>query len=444
MVLEQGGSADNDVAAAFFLIAAAAFLLEGRRSPGRAPTVLAGAAAGGAIAVKLTAVVPVAALSVFLLAAEWREMRRRLWTDWLSPLVATGGFWYLRNLARTGSPFSAVRIGVGRLSFPVGAFESLAKTNTIASYLNHGRVWRMWFLPGLANAFGPVWWLVFVLWAAGVVLALVRGPAIVRALGATAVVGMAAYLVTPHSAGGPPGRPVIFAENTRFALAVLLLGLVLLPVAAPRLHLWTRRGALAVLAVPVLITLTGARSPWRIAAGLRTAWPGIVLVAVTVAAMIAIAWRGRRGVRALAAASALVLVAGGAVVEGYPSHRYLFSSVAAWADGLHGQKIAVDFNVQYPLYGASLTNDVRFPGLPGPHGAFHGAASCAEWRSLLRTGRYAYVVLGGDTAASPNRVWTGSDPGAELLFPAPYIPVDRTAEVLVYAFDPSKPDPGCA
>ena len=93
------------------------------------------------------------------------------------------------------------------------------------------------FLPGLRANLGWGWPLIVGLAATGWVLALARGDRMLRMLGAVGVVSFLGYLVTPQSAGGPDGRPVLFESDVRFAFPALVLGLVLLPmVVSPSSH----------------------------------------------------------------------------------------------------------------------------------------------------------------------------------------------------------------
>jgi hypothetical protein len=83
----------------------------------------------------------------------------------------------------------------------------------------------------LSNALGSTWWVLLLLGAAGVILAVWKGNSMVRMLGLVAAVGLVGYLFTPQSAGGPDGRPVPFAANLRFGFPALLLAVVLVPIA---------------------------------------------------------------------------------------------------------------------------------------------------------------------------------------------------------------------
>ena len=73
-----------------------------------------------------------------------------------------------------------------------------------------------------------------------------------RWIGGVALFGLLAYLFTPLSAAGADGAPVGFGINIRYVIPALLLGLVLLPLAAG-----SRRPA-----PPVAAARRPARSCW--------------------------------------------------------------------------------------------------------------------------------------------------------------------------------------
>ena len=111
---------------------------------------------------------------------------------------------------------------------------------TVAHYLTDRHVWRSVFFPGVRSTFGWGWPILALLAVAGCVVACVRRDSLLRVLGATGLGALAAYVVTPMSAGGTANvLPVLFARNLRFVYAPLALGLLLLP-----LTLATTRGLL--------------------------------------------------------------------------------------------------------------------------------------------------------------------------------------------------------
>src|SRR5262249_42403474 len=131
----QPGEGRNDIMGLAFLIAFAAFLINGhqRRAPkegavqeaperdapllDKGPVVVAGVAAGLAASVKYTFLIPVAAITIGVIAFSGRG--RRLTTTWVLGLSSfvVGGYWYVRAMIKTGGnpiPYS----GFGPLHLP--------------------------------------------------------------------------------------------------------------------------------------------------------------------------------------------------------------------------------------------------------------------------------------------------------------------------------------
>src|SRR4051794_2324703 len=122
----QAGEALNDITGVAFVLAAAALLVNGyaasragysgppdgrletTHATGRAiaPAALAvaGIAAGFAAGVKLSFLAPVAALTVGVIVIAPRLTRLRATAFFGIPMLAAGGYWYLRNLIAVGNP----------------------------------------------------------------------------------------------------------------------------------------------------------------------------------------------------------------------------------------------------------------------------------------------------------------------------------------------------
>ena len=257
LVTSQAGSAGNDIVAGALMLAAAALLLNGRWRPQAVG--LAGVAAGLALAAKVTAIAPVAVLTIGIVLAAPRVTRWRLGVIWTAAVVVAGGLWYLRNLIRVGNPFPAVGIDIGPISLPS---PPLPETFTVSSYLTDGSIWREFYLPGLNTAFGEAWWALLALVAAGIVVALVAGRPLERALAAAALAAVPAYLVTPRSADGPRDVPFFFQFTLRYMTPGLLIALALLPVVRPLAWVarqWWYYAALGVLLLVVLDDPASAR-----------------------------------------------------------------------------------------------------------------------------------------------------------------------------------------
>jgi hypothetical protein len=137
MIETQPGEGRNDIMGLAFLLAFAAFLINAhkRRAPAagavadtpervaplldKGPLVVAGIAAGLAASVKLTFLIPVAAIAVgvFLFSGKGRRLTTA-WVLGLSTLVM-GGYWYLRAFIQTGgNPIPQVKFGPLSLPTP--------------------------------------------------------------------------------------------------------------------------------------------------------------------------------------------------------------------------------------------------------------------------------------------------------------------------------------
>ena len=78
-----------------------------------------------------------------------------------------------------------------------------------------------------------------------------------------------------------------------------------------------------------------------------------------------------------------------------------------WAQPISDARIATTSTRQYPLFGADLSNRVRFVGEERPHGGFVPPSTCRRWRRLLNAGGYDYVI------ASRDRIEPGKPPYPE-------------------------------
>lgn len=425
IVTTQGGSAMTDIVAVACFLASVAILLA---APGdRRALAAAGLAAGLALGAKLSLLVPIAALTV----AVCIEMRRRKpntaasLLTWTAPVVLTGGYWYLRNLVRVGNPIPGLHVGVGSFSLPrppIGLVDRYGFS--VADYAFDLGIWRRSFLPGLAEAFGPLWPLMVGLALAGLVLAVfISTEPLPRLLGLAGVLAAIAYVFTPTTAFGTAGRPVLFVANLRYLAPTLALGLALGPTlgsARPNARRWAAP-VLALLVVVCALTFVG----WR--AFPRTA----LLLLFGGGAIVAAVWplARRRAVAAVVAVVAVVTLA--ATVGFFVQRRYAdqrFSSDAyahtgwwdtnafVWAQGVRDARIGIaGFFVQYPLFGPDLSNRVEYVGDLRPDGAFTDYRSCSSWRRAVNRGEYDYVVIMPpfpERADPPQVEWTASDPAA--------------------------------
>jgi hypothetical protein len=425
----NAGRATNDVVAVALLLASVALLLQ--PDDRHAKTALSALAAGMALGTKLTMVIPVAALTIGVVAVAPRGRRAGTALAWLVPLTLTGGYWFLRNLVHVGSPVPAIRLGVGPVAFPATTIARPYPNASVADYLTDGRVWGSTFLPGLRDSFGLAWPVLVGLALGGMALAVLRGDRVERMVGAVAVTAALGYVFTPLGAGGPEGDPILFRANLRFAFPAMALGLVLLarmgtrvPRAARR-AVWLLLGAVLVgNALDIDIVAVEAR-PRLAAFAVSAALLGLVFVLA----------RTRRPVRpiVLVTAALVVVITGYLATEWSLDRRYApedavtsppwasapreeLGALYRWVRGVSDARIALaGLGASYPLNGVDLSNRVEYIGHHGRRGAFDPIRTCDEWRRALNDGAYDYVVVSPnsrDAAEPPQARWTREDSAA--------------------------------
>ena len=91
--------------------------LAAKRTACLAPISIAGLAMGLAAGVKLSFLTPAAVLTVGVIVIAGRGQRLRTAVAWIVPMVATGGFWYVRNLVAVGNPIPYIH-HLGPISLP--------------------------------------------------------------------------------------------------------------------------------------------------------------------------------------------------------------------------------------------------------------------------------------------------------------------------------------
>jgi hypothetical protein len=452
IVVTQAGAAENDIVTIALLVAAAALLLI---SPWEGNGVFVAAAAGGlAIGTKLTMVVPIAVLTVLVVVHLVRARRFPAAVVYGSVTVLTGGFWYLRNLVRAGSPVPSARLslaGVGFPSPPLGLVDRYGFA--VVHYAADPHVWRRSFVPGLRLALGPTWPATMALALAGVVVVLVSGQARERIVGITALGALLAYAVTPTTAAGREGAPILFAVNLRYLAPGVVLALVVLPLAGPVRHFEHRWALVSVVLLAVIGITVASSSGWPV--WLHAYRPAALACALIVVAAGVVLLVSRAEATAVVAGALVVVVAAVTVVGVWlysrRSDRARHAAAAAalgpvgqWAQSVHGARIAIDgFFVQYPLYGPDLSNYVQYLGATLPHGGFRELGTCRAWWAAVTNGRFDYVVLapsGTGTAflEDPHRVdtvasWMDGDQRAE--------PILRTPTARIYRVRSGQPAP---
>jgi hypothetical protein len=460
MVFTQAGEGRNDVMAIAMLVAYVAFIVNGhqvRRSESlvtgevanegplidRGPLIMAGLAGGLAISVKLTMLAPVGAIAVAVILFNARQLRTRINTTLVlgAAMVVTGGYWFVRNLIHASNP--TPQIGFGPLNLPVPDQMPLDPRPrfSVAHYLFKPTVYRNWFFPNLENALGPLYGLILVIAFAATVYVVFRSRnRMLQALAGAALLTAVVYLFTPLTAAGPEGAPRGFFTNTRYLMPGLVLALVLVPLARPlRSDEGHARWTLGFLTVVYAITVLSTPMWYS-----RYIVGTVLLTAALVWVPAGLAYLRRRdGITPLAAAGSVAAVALLAIVLGraqqvqYAEHHYtkpqLFlhegGPVRAfnWARRHHDQRIGIAgggeiFFAQYGFYGADLSNNVNYIGVPGPDGQYRLATTCRDLREQINAGHYDYLITSQyswDTIDSefayPYLDWIRGDPALEPI-----------------------------
>jgi hypothetical protein len=434
IAFSQPGGADNDIIGVFLLLAAVAFLLNGLDRP--PAYILAAIATGLAASVKLTMLLPVAALTVGVLAIAPRGGRRRAALLWLGPELLAGGFWFARNLIAVGNPVPWTSLGF--LPTPAPA-QQQGTGYTFVHYLTDGRFWSKFAEPAFASGLGR-WWVVIVALAlAGPLLCLALGPGrLLRMLGLVALAWIAAYMLTPESAGGPLGDPVGTALNIRYSAPALALSLALLPL--PGALDGARRQAALVAGLLVVLAATVIRpSLWpdrHVAAAVAF---GLVVLVAGVAVALAVRSRRRPG-GVLAVTGALVLLGAGSAAGYVWQRHYLHGRYAYRPDvsylarvwdrfrSIHDARIGLVGSYgayfAYPLFGLDDSNRVIYIADHGPHGSFTPIRSCRQWRAAVNAAQVRYLLTTPgrefwhpkQLLPAPEAGWTTGDPAAKLIY----------------------------
>lgn len=454
LVNTNAGSADTDVAGAFFVTAALALWLNSARIRSLAPRgmaglFLAGIAAGLAISVKLNLAGPALALTIGVLASARAGLRLRGVGLWIAGAVLGGGYWLLRNLIVVGNPLPW--FGFGVLSTPQPPPLQQHTNYSILNYATYPRILSDWFAPALAKGLGPWWVIILVAAVIGPLVCLAFGGGrLIRIAGGAALLALIAYPLTPLSACGPWGRPIGFHDNLRYGAPALLMALAVIPLALPLGRRYLRELTFGGLLAILVATLAQQRlwnsryiltGPGRAAA---------LMLAIAIVALLGVLLRARgpRLARFGLATVAFTLCLSGVAVaytgqldylhDRYDKTKGLFGvhRLWHWANHLHGRRIALagtfGWYFSYPLYGSQDSNVIGFIGQRKAHGAFVTTPTCRDWRQAVNAGHYQYVVATATRTMwsralsyAPEADWTRSDPAARPVFAhqGPHAPV---------------------
>jgi hypothetical protein len=471
LVVTQSGEGRNDLMGIALLVALAAIIVNGHqirraRDPDaeldsgplidRGPLIIAGLAAGLAVSVKLTFLAPVGAISVGLLLFANPRARKATLAVFGLALLATGAYWYGRNLIHSGSPLPLIQ-SFGPIDLPHPDQMDLypREPNSVAHYLFDPPVYRAWFFPRLEDALGPLWPLILVVALAGSGYGILKARnRMTRVLSAAALLTAIVYLFTPLTAAGQEGAPTGFFTNTRYLMPALVLALVLIPIARP-LRMDERRVQLTLGFFTLLYAVTVLSTPqWLPEYIAGTFFLTLLFVWAPVAlGLLSESGRWSRGGLVAAGAAVLLLAAmlGRAQEVQFEEHAYTDGELYLqeggpeegfdWAHDQHDKRIGIAgsgelFFAQYGFYGSDLSNRVQYIGQPGPEGEYRVPSSCAQFRRLIDDGDYDYLVVsvyGTDEAEGgpddqehfPLRGWVKSDPALEEILsenvePQPY------------------------
>ena len=416
----QPGEAFNDVVGLAMLTVTLALIL----APDRRPLELlaAGLALGLAAGTKYTFLVPAAAVVIGVIVVTPRSRRRRAAACLVGGLVVAGSWWYVRAAAHTGNPLGLSQtLGPLHLS---GASSSLAAASrqTVFSEIRHLSLWATRFAPGLAHAFGPIWPVLLLVCVAAVVAALATSdePLLV-VIGVATALSAVSYLFLPTGAAGIRQGTTLFQVNLRYLTPAIALALLLAPVviAIHRPRLLRPLGAVI---VAVALLAQFERGMWPAQPSRHAAF--LIGIAAVFALAVAVSARARQAPQRARAVAAGLLVLG-VIGVGYVAQRHYFRErylvgrssdsgvglIYRWAQTVADSRIALYGTVeQYPLYGARASNVVDYLGQPAPNGGYEPITSCARWQTLLRSGRYRYLVLTPAPTAPIPIAWSRQDP----------------------------------
>ena len=378
----------------FGFTAGVLFLLRHHLEGSRVDLVVAGLALGVSFGTKWYAVSAVAIVVVVWTVARlaagvrWRQVAGQ--TLAVSGLIAlAGGIWLLRNWVESGNPVFPVRVApLGILIFDAPPdFVREQAGFTILHYAGDWTALKDWILPAFRDSLAAPS-LLLLAGAAAAAIAAVRGAAgrargVLVVTAAVVVLVVCAYLITPYTAPGPEGFPVLTGANTRYVTPAIVVAGGLAAWAFGRKR-WAAVAfgvvGLAAIAHGVYKASRGDLSPAAI--GISNWAAAAVVVAIAAAAGWLLAsrpraitgrWRSRPMIAgAVVVALGIVAVVGHEVQRRYNDDRFLGADpvldavintstedtrvglTAVWTDS--------GISPVLPLFGRRLGNEVEYVG----------------------------------------------------------------------------------
>jgi hypothetical protein len=417
----EAGPLDTIAVAAF--AGGVLFLVRYARTRRPGELVLAGVGLGLAAGAKwyfssaVAGLVLIWALWSLAAARSWRRELLRVGS--LVAIVAGAcGFWLIRNLVQAGDPVYPVRLtvfGVKIFDAPPDIYRAIAGWS-IVHYIGDPSVLRHYIgpalrkalgLPGLVTLVGLVWAVIRVGLQArrrrrrshDRALALVVGAAVVLA---------GIYVLTPYTAFGPKGRPLLAWVNVRYLIPSLVLAV---PATASIVGRSGRRTRTLLELAALAATLQGLSSAYNLLTTGRAPLAAGLLIVLAVFGVWWL-WRARVGripirprlafASGAVVATVLALVLGGyAVQHRLNRDRYgSFDRTYAWVEqrggghriGLAGSWDFVGISPAWPMFGERLGNQVSFVGRLH-RGRLTQYSGRARWLRAMREAGYDLVLI---------------------------------------------------
>ena len=406
------GLADTLMLAGF--AAGMAFLVRHRRTGATTDLVVAGLGLGMSLGSKwyaLPATAIVIAGWVLASVTDRRALRTVLKrAGALTALVGlAGGFWMLRNLVELGNPVFPVEVAfAGTTLFDAPPDVVRERTGfALAEYVDDPGIWRDALWPSLLAIMG---WACVVLWAmlvpaAGAAWARLRrsrNEPQLRAIAWCALVAAGiglAYMLTPYTAQGELGNPVLAAANSRYVVPALVI--------CAALAAWVTgvagRGRAAIELLGLVVLVDALRRNPNVSAAALAAGVAVLIACAGALVLARRAMSGtarpRRTLQGAAVTAAAVVVVAGLYAQSQRFHDGRYAEAAStdrWvlthARSGHRVGVAGDGFVVHPMFGPRFGNEVEYVGHT-VDGMLRPYERRAGFARALKQGRYDLVLL---------------------------------------------------